>query len=72
MKSGNHWLRAQKSNETKLLEDVEYPPKRDKSLFHYFKILECCNFFAAVSDKKSIALLTSDNQGPTSQTFLRA
>ena len=41
------------------MEDVEYPPKRERARSQYFKILDCCNFFASLSDKKSISLLTS-------------
>jgi hypothetical protein len=47
--SGNRWLRAQKSSEWKPLEGATNPQKRDKVRTHYFKILECCHFFAAAA-----------------------
>ena len=43
---------------------MTYPKKKEKVRFQYFKILECCHFFSAISEKstkasQSITLLTS-------------
>lgn len=72
--SGNRHLRAQKLEEMKTLEGLEYPPKRDKIRFQYFKILECCNFFASINgdNHEAITLVTfpsrdSDEFSPPEQ-----
>ena len=68
---GNRWLRAQKSEETKVLENVTYPKKKEKMLFQYFRILECCHFFSTHSHKSSssgqtITLLTTSTKSDKS------
>ena len=52
---GNRWLRGQKSNETKSLEDVVYPRRGEKDSWNFFKILECCYHFLGEGKDYSIA-----------------
>ncbi len=48
--SGNRWLRPQRKTESKPLEMITYPKKRERAAWQYFKILECCNHFAKVRE----------------------
>lgn len=61
-KFGNRWLRAQKPEETKPLDELDYPRRKDKSQNQLIKILECCFYFASSQEKRGknqpIVLLT--------------
>jgi hypothetical protein len=65
--AGNRWLRSQKKNEARPLELIQYPKKKDREAWQYFKILECCNHLGSVRGvdssavKMRVTLLTCDN-----------
>ena len=43
---GNRWLRPQRKSETRALDMMQYPRKKDREDWQYFKVLECCYHFA--------------------------
>ena len=55
-RDGNRWLRSQKKGEAKQLELIQYPKKKERAAWQYFKILECCNHFGAVRGEESSAV----------------
>ena len=55
-RDGNRWLRSQKKAEAKQLELIQYPKKRERAAWQYFKILECCNHFGSVRGEESSAV----------------
>uniref|UniRef100_A0A0K2U7J6 Uncharacterized protein n=1 Tax=Lepeophtheirus salmonis TaxID=72036 RepID=A0A0K2U7J6_LEPSM len=57
-KEGNPWLRAQKKYETTALEDIKYPKRKNKEAWHYFEILECCNYFTRLGSTRTVTLLS--------------
>ena len=66
-RDGNRWLRSQKKGEARPLELMQYPKKKERAAWQYFKILECCNHFGAVRGEESsavkmrVTLLTCDD-----------
>lgn len=69
-RDGNRWLRSQKKGEARPLELMQYPKKKERAAWQYFKILECCNHFGAVRGEESsavkmrVTLLTCDDAPP--------
>ena len=55
-RDGNRWLRSQKKAEAKQLELIQYPKKKERAAWQYFKILECCNHFGSVRGEESSAV----------------
>ena len=55
-RDGNRWLRSQKKAEAKPLELIQYPKKKERAAWQYFKILECCNHFGSVRGEESSAV----------------
>ncbi|KAK5637868.1 hypothetical protein RI129_000125 [Pyrocoelia pectoralis] len=42
---GNRFCRAQRPQERSSLPFIKYPKKKDKELFTYIQIIECCHYF---------------------------
>lgn len=65
---GNRWLRPQRPAEFKTLDMIEYPKKRHRDAWHYFKILECCQHFSTLRSKEAksnsiqVTLLTAEEK----------
>lgn len=41
---GNRFFRAQRQHERAPLPFIKYPKKKDKEMYIYIQIIECCNF----------------------------
>ena len=65
---GNRWLRGQKPEESEILTEIDYPSRRDKDSWQFFKILECCNHFLGQGQSKmasansAVTLITTNRQ----------
>ncbi|QQP39925.1 Uncharacterized protein FKW44_013798, partial [Caligus rogercresseyi] len=44
--------------ESTALEDISYPKRKDKEAWHYFEILECCNYFTRLGSTRTVTLLS--------------
>lgn len=54
---GNRFCRAQRPQEHASLPLIKYPKKKDKEMFTYIQIIECCHYFAQ-QQKDAINLVT--------------
>ncbi|KAK5650077.1 hypothetical protein RI129_001106 [Pyrocoelia pectoralis] len=59
---GNRFCRAQRPQERSSLPFIKYPKKKDKELFTYIQIIECCHYFVQQQNLSNlVTLLTGRN-----------
>ena len=46
-------MRGQKPEESEILTEIDYPSRREKDSWQFFKILECCNHFLGQGQSKT-------------------
>ncbi|KAF5278649.1 hypothetical protein FQA39_LY00691 [Lamprigera yunnana] len=59
---GNRFCRAQRPQEHTSVPFIKYPKKKDKDLYTYIQIIECCHYFVQQQDATNlVTLLIGEN-----------